>query len=99
MPAAKKPAAKKPAAKKAAPKKAIKKAAPKAKPAKKVKASAKKAAPKKAAGNKAMLYAPASGSDVDLKVHIRAACAILEGMNGTQAATVHGLLQKALKMV
>ena len=102
-----KSAAKKPAAKKAATAKkpAAKKAATAKKPAAAKKAAAKKpAAAKKAAaslGGKKMLYAPESGSDVDIAARVKAAIAILNDKPGsalkTQAAVV--VLEGVLKVM
>ena len=99
---AKKPAAKKPATAK---KPAAKKAATAKKPAAAKKAAAKKpAAAKKAAaslGGKKMLYAPESGSDVDIAARVKAAIAILNDKPGsalkTQAAVV--VLEGVLKVM
>ena len=77
---------------------AAKKASPaKTKPAAK-KASPAKPAAKKAAG-KAMLFAPATGSDVDLKVRIKAVVAILEDVpvSDIKATAAAALLQDVLK--
>ena len=77
---------------------AAKKASPaKTKPAAK-KASPAKPAAKKAAG-KAMLFAPATGSDVDLKVRIKAVVAILEDVpvSDIKAKAAAALLQDVLK--
>ena len=55
-------------------------------------------ATKKAAG-KAMLFAPATGSDVDLKVRIKAVVAILEDVpvSDIKAKAAAALLQDVLK--
>ena len=104
-----KPAAKKPAAKKAATAKkpAAKKPAAAKNPAaaKKVAASPglkkKAAAPSSASPGKKMLYAPESGSDVDIAARVKAAIAILNDKPGsalkTQAAVV--VLEGVLKVM
>ena len=71
--------------------------------AKKTAASKKSAATKKPAakGAKAMLYAPAEGSDLDVKARIKAAMAILkdEPISAIKAEAAAGLLEGVLKVL
>ena len=80
-----------------------KKSAAKKPAAKKTAASNKSAATKKPAakGGKAMLYAPAEGSDLDVKARIKAAMAILkdEPISAIKAEAAAGLLEGVLKVL
>ena len=98
--------AKKPAKKAAPAKKTVAKKAPaKKKPAAKkspAKKAAKKAPAKKAASTKekAMLYAPSKGSELDIKTRIKAVCAILDvaPVSAVKAQAASKVLQGVLGM-
>ena len=95
---AKKTIAKKAPAKKTAAKAPAKKAPAKKSPAKK---AAKSPAKKTAAGEKAMLYAPAEGSNVDVAARLKAAIAVLNDapLSKVKAEAVTKLLEGALKVL
>jgi hypothetical protein len=97
-PAAKKAPAKKPAAKKAPAKKAPAKKAP----AKKAPAAKKPAAKKPAAkSEKKMLYAPAKGSELDIKARIKAVSAVLKDapVSAAKASKAAEILDSVLSMM
>ena len=101
MPPAKKTIAKKAPAKKVPAKKAPAKKAPATK-APATKAPAKKSPAKNAAKDeKAMLFAPAAGSDLDIQTRIKAVIAILQDapVSAPKAAAAAMILEGVLKVM